>query len=146
VSNSVNGLGSMTLDVSALTSQSVRSGNFKAALDQEMSSDSTTSAKPESKKIADAAKQFEALMIGQILKIARETSSEGWLGSGEDSSSETGMDMAQEFFGQALANGGGLGIGKMIERQLNAQPASKAANSGLSIGPATPARTENQPE
>ena len=144
MSNNVSGLGAMTLSVPTLTSPVARSGGgFQAALDQEMAADGTNQ---DSKKIENAAKQFEALMIGQVLKIARESSSDGWLGSGEDSSSETGMDMAQEFFGQALANGGGLGIGQMVSRQLERSPASKAANSGLSIGPATPAHTENPQE
>ncbi len=145
MANNISSLGTVALQAGALTSPAMRSGGagFKAALDQEMSADG---AKPDGKKIADAAKQFEALMIGQVLKIARESSSDGWLGSGEDSSSETGMDMAQEFFGQALANGGGLGIAKMVAHQLGGAPASKAASSGLSIGPATPAHKENQPE
>jgi hypothetical protein len=37
-------------------------------------------------KIRDAAQQFEALLLGQILRSARENG--GWMGSGSDSSAE----------------------------------------------------------
>ena len=45
-------------------------------------------------KIKDAAQQFEALLLAQILHSAHESGS-GWLGSGGDSSSDSLGDFAQ---------------------------------------------------
>jgi flagellar protein FlgJ len=65
------------------------------------------------KKVEGAAKQFEALMIAQMLRSAREESEEG------DSSSSTMMDVADQQFSQVLSNNGGLGIAKLIEKGLS---------------------------
>jgi Rod binding domain-containing protein len=72
-------------------------------------------------KIADTAKQFEALMIGQMLKTARESSGGGWLDSEDDQEDQTGslvMEMAEQGFSQAMAARGGLGIAKMVTQNL----------------------------
>ena len=70
------------------------------------------------KKIENAAKQFESLLIGQILKSMHESGSENWLGSGEDASGESAMELAEEQFAQALASRGGLGLAKLIMKGL----------------------------
>ena len=65
-------------------------------------------------RVRDAACQFEALLIGQLMKSARECSS-GWLSSGdEDQAGATATDMAEEQFAKALASQGGLGIARMV--------------------------------
>jgi peptidoglycan hydrolase FlgJ len=69
--------------------------------------------------IRNAAQQFESLLLGQILKTARESSSGGWSGSGEDSASETAMDIAEQQFAQVLASGGGLGLANLIVKGLD---------------------------
>jgi Rod binding domain-containing protein len=72
-------------------------------------------------KILGVAKQFEALMIGQILKSARESSGGGWLDSEDDQDDQTGslvMEMAEQGFSQAMAARGGLGIAKMVTANL----------------------------
>ena len=100
-----------------LPKQNAASGDFRSVLNQAVS-DETKHTKADPQKLADAARQFEALMIGEILKTARESGSEGWMGSGEESSAGTAIDMAQEFFGQAIANAGGLGIAKIVTTNL----------------------------
>jgi Rod binding domain-containing protein len=80
-------------------------------------------------KIADAAKQFEALMLGQLLKTARESSDGGWLGTGEDQAGELALDMAEQQFAQAMSARGGLGIAKMVTAGLE-RGVAKAAKSG----------------
>ncbi len=65
-----------------------------------------------------AAKQFEALMIAQLLKEARGDEG-GWLGSGEDSGSATAAGLAEEQFAQALAQNGGLGLSAQIVSSLS---------------------------
>jgi len=81
----------------------------------------------ETEKIKNAAKQFEGLIISQILKSVHDASEEGWMGTGSDQSGATALDLAQEQFAQAMANGGGLGLAKMVEKGLANRP--KTANS-----------------
>jgi hypothetical protein len=47
-------------------------------------------------KTKDAAAQFESLLVGQILKSAHEEEG-GWLGSGEDQTAASAMQMADEY-------------------------------------------------
>ncbi len=74
-------------------------------------------AKP--KTAADAAKQFEALLIGQMLRTARESGADGSLD--QDSTSETMFDLAGQQFVQMLANHGGFGLAKLIVKGLTAK-------------------------
>ena len=62
----------------------------------------TNTAKPS--KLHAAAQQFEALVIGEMLRTQRENGSEGWLGSGgDDSGSDSAMDLAEGQLSNALA-------------------------------------------
>ena len=77
-------------------------------------------------KLKDSARQFEALIIGQMLKSARESGG-SWFGGGEDEASSTATGMAEEQLAQTLAASGGLGLTSMVlqglekqERDLNA--------------------------
>ena len=63
-------------------------------------------------KIEGAAKQFEALMIGQMLKSVQEEKDD------DDSTSATMQDVASQQFSQVLANNGGLGLAKLIVKGL----------------------------
>ena len=74
---------------------------------------------PKTKKIHNAAQQFEALMVGEMLKSARESDSDGWLGSGGSTGDDSAMDMAESQFSNALAKSGGLGLAKMIESSMS---------------------------
>ena len=110
--------------------------SFQDALTQASSSNPS--------KIADAAKQFEALMLGQILKTARESSDGGWLGTGDDHSGELALDLAEQQFAQAMSARGGLGIAKLVTAGLDHHSA-KAANSGSpASSPATETSTDSQ--
>jgi peptidoglycan hydrolase FlgJ len=66
-------------------------------------------------KIKESAKQFEALLIGQMLKSMRDSEG-GWMGTGSDESSSSAMEYAQESFAQALASRGGLGLAATVEK------------------------------
>ena len=70
-------------------------------------------------KVHDAAQQFEALLMGQILRSARQSGA-GWLGSGEDSSAECATDFAEQQFAAVLAQQGGLGLATLITSGLTA--------------------------
>ena len=67
-------------------------------------------------KIRQAAIDFEALLLGQMLKSAREASGGGLTGDGADDSQEnsTLVELGEQQFAQALASSGGLGIAKMV--------------------------------
>jgi Rod binding domain-containing protein len=69
--------------------------------------------------VAEAAKQFEALMIAQFLKEAH-SDGEGWLGGEEDTGNATATGLAEEQFAQALAQSGGLGLSAQITASLSA--------------------------
>ena len=60
-------------------------------------------------KVLDAAQQFEALMLGQILRAARESGG---------SSSDCAMDYAEQQFATVMARSGGLGLAKLIVQGL----------------------------
>ena len=68
-------------------------------------------------KVKDAARQFETLLMTQILHAAREG---GWLGTPEDTSSNCATDYAEQQFAAVIAQAGGLGIARMIESGLRA--------------------------
>jgi Rod binding domain-containing protein len=72
-------------------------------------------------KIEKAAKQFESLLIGQIMKSMHEAGSSGWMGGGEDQAGEAAMELAEEQFAQALASRGGLGLARLIMQGLTAR-------------------------
>jgi flagellar protein FlgJ len=78
----------------------------------------TVSAKQTPEKMFDAAQQFEALLISQLLKSMREAGSGSWLGTGEDSSAASAMEMAEEQFARTIAAQGGLGLARMVSQGM----------------------------
>ena len=68
-------------------------------------------------RIRDAAEQFEALLVAQLLRSARESSG-GWLGSGDDAASGCAFDMADGQLELAMAKRGGLGLAGLIASGL----------------------------
>ena len=84
----------------------------------------TSAHSPDSpEKIKDAASQFEALLIGQILKAAHGDSEEASFGSEADPASASAMDFANDYFARAMAAKGGLGLTNMIANGLERQAA-----------------------
>jgi peptidoglycan hydrolase FlgJ len=80
------------------------------------------SAGPESQKpknIEEAAQQFEALLISQMLRSAKESNGDGALSGGDDTTSSTMLDMAHQQFAKLLAANGGLGLAKVIVPALS---------------------------
>lgn len=76
---------------------------------------STSSAKKDSPaKIRRAATDFEALLLAQMMKSARETSDGGTDGADESEENSTMIELGEQQFAQALASSGGLGIAKMV--------------------------------
>ena len=73
------------------------------------------------KQTEAAAKDFEALLLSQMLHSMRESSGDCF-GTGQDQAMDAAMGIAEEQFGRALAAGGGIGLTKMVSKSL----ASKA--------------------
>ena len=74
----------------------------------------SSQAKTSPAQLLDAARQFESLLLSEMLKSVREASGSGWLGTGDDAAGDSAMALAQEQFAQALAQNGGLGLSKLI--------------------------------
>ena len=68
-------------------------------------------------KIRKAAVDFEALMIEQILKSAREAG--GAADDEEDETNSTVRELGEQQMAQLLARNGGLGIAKILIAGLN---------------------------
>lgn len=82
-------------------------------------------AKSDPTKIEHAAKAFESLMIGQILKSSHADGSANWLGCDDDPAGESATELAEEQFAQALASSGGLGLSKLITQGLTTEAKPK---------------------
>jgi Rod binding domain-containing protein len=80
----------------------------------------------EKQKEIGAAKDFEALLIGQMLRSVREEDS-GWLGTGDDEAGATAFGLGEEQLAKAMAAGGGLGLSKVIASGLAARDAARHA-------------------
>ncbi len=76
------------------------------------------SEKPKPESPAEAAQQFEALLVGQLLRDVRKSGGGGWLSSGEDQAADTMIEFAEEQIANALTKAGGLGLSRMIESSL----------------------------
>jgi len=76
-------------------------------------------------KLREAAQQFEALLLAQILRSAHEGTG-GWLGSG-DSASDCTTGLADEQLARLMAEKGGLGLAQLIAAGLQARTAEGEA-------------------
>jgi peptidoglycan hydrolase FlgJ len=70
------------------------------------------------KNIEQAAQQFEAMFVTQMLESAKESNGEGALSGSGDAASDTWQGMANQQFAKLLTANGGLGLAKMIVSQL----------------------------
>ena len=72
-----------------------------------------------STKIGRAAIDFEALLIEQMLKAAREsTTADSGDGDGADQNAAV-VELGEQQYAQSLAHSGGLGIAKMVVAGLS---------------------------
>ena len=83
----------------------------------------------DAKKQLGAARDFEALLIGQMLRSMREAGS-GWLGTGDDEAGATAMAFGEDQLAKAVSQGGGLGLSKIIAAGLAAKSAEAEKPSG----------------
>jgi flagellar protein FlgJ len=82
-------------------------------------------------KIQKAAQDFEALLIGQMLKSVRESSFGGGWGT-SDQSGDVAIDMAEQQMAQLMASNGGLGLAKLVSKGLeNAMPSNHPRSANV---------------
>ena len=79
-----------------------------------------SSAKRSPEAFRAAAEQFEALLLGQMLRSMREAGGCGWLGTGEQEAALSLMEMAEQCLAAALASQGGFGLARLVEQALAA--------------------------
>ena len=91
-----------------------------------------TPSTPEQRKLKDAAQQFEGMLLQEMLKPMRE---HGFC-QGDDDNKEEGSGFADtlssfgtESVATAIAKGGGLGIAKRVEEQVEGEKAAHAAGT-----------------
>ena len=79
--------------------------------------DSATNRQDSPASIRKAATQFEALLMGELLKSSRESEG-GWMGTDEEDAAAGLSDLSEQQLSQALAANGGLGLAKTISAGL----------------------------
>ena len=88
-----------------------------AGMTRPQAADGTSTPSPE--KLHSVAQQFEALLIGEMLKSIHEAAQDSSADDDDDDAGgDSAMDMAQTQFAQAIAMQGGLGLSHMIETGL----------------------------
>jgi flagellar protein FlgJ len=71
-------------------------------------------------RIKEAAQQFEAILIQQLMKSAHAAGGATWMG--EDESGSALSEMAEQQFARMLASGGGIGLAKLVAQGLERKP------------------------
>jgi Rod binding domain-containing protein len=76
-------------------------------------------------KVAGAAKDFEALLLTQILKSSHGEG--GWLDTSDDDAGSAAVSFGEEQLAHTMASSGGLGLAKLIESGIDTAT-NQAAN------------------
>lgn len=74
-----------------------------------------------------AATEFESLLVGQMLKSMREGKEESWLGGESSAGNESVMEMAEQQVARAIAQSGGFGIARMLDKSFQMNEAKHAS-------------------
>lgn len=82
---------------------------------------------PENRRLKQAATDFEGLLVAQLLRHARQAGDGGWMGAGEDKSSESMMEMAEESLARMMASQGCLGLASLMQQGVASQEARTAS-------------------
>jgi peptidoglycan hydrolase FlgJ len=98
---------------------------MKIPSDLSTQADSGIDAKKQA-KLVDAAQQFEAMMLQEMLKPMR-GGEDSWSGDeSTDSASDTIRSFGTEAFAKAISKGGGFGIAKQVISQVKMEHQSKS--------------------
>ena len=89
----------------------------------------------ETAKLKDGAQQFEAMMLGEMLKplhFGASADADGE-GSDDDKAGSTIESFGTEALTKAIASGGGFGIARQILRQVTAERDARQAGGGTKV-------------
>jgi Rod binding domain-containing protein len=75
----------------------------------------------ERERVQKAARDFEALLVAQMLKSAREGSSGAFSGTESDQATESILEMGEQQIANLLAASGGLGLSTLLVSGLSKQ-------------------------
>jgi peptidoglycan hydrolase FlgJ len=75
-----------------------------------------TPAEPKPKTAEGAAKQFESLLIGEMMRSVRESTADD--DDENDNTKQTMLDLADQQFAKVMSDNGGLGMARMIAKGL----------------------------
>ncbi len=75
-------------------------------------------------RITEAAHQFESLLVEQLMKTVRESGEGSWMG-GDDKSSQSLMEYAEQEFARVMSRAGGFGIAKTVVNGLTPRSPSQ---------------------
>ena len=78
------------------------------------------------KRLHEAATQFEGVFMQMVMDAMQETVPKDSMFGQESSSEETWQSMLNDERAQAMAQNGGLGIGRVLEEQMRSQVLSDA--------------------
>ena len=67
-------------------------------------------------KIRDAAQQFEAFLLTELLESAHPSG--GWLGAGDEGASGTAFGYAEQQLALTMAQHGGIGLANLVAQGL----------------------------
>jgi flagellar protein FlgJ len=74
--------------------------------------------------IRAAAREFEGLLLGQMLRMMRECGGDGgWLGTSDDDAGMAMGELAEQQLAQLLSAQGGIGLANLVEDGLRRQQA-----------------------
>ena len=90
---------------------------------------------PENRRLKQAATDFEGLLVAQLLRHARQAGDGGWMGTGEDKSSESMMEMAEESLARMMASQGCLGLASLMQQGVAQQEARTATTPSPTPSP-----------
>ena len=88
----------------------------------------STSGQPSAEDVKKAAKQFEAILVRQLLAPAVEPMMNGSLGGAPVSGGGVYGYMLTDVLANSISQGGGLGLGRILESQLSS-PANRASGT-----------------
>ncbi len=102
----------------------LRSTTFASPLAAgESQAERTAKATRDGKRVDQAATDFEGLLVAQMLRYARQAGDGGWMGTGEDKSSESMIELAEESLARMMASKGCLGLASMMKQGVLAEAA-----------------------
>jgi len=84
---------------------------------------------PARRKLHQAANEFESMLLTSLWKSFKESSLDDSDSDSDDSTGQTYQDFALQAMASAVASGGGLGIGRIIEKDLSPKLEPGSGNS-----------------